>query len=209
MLWAIARWMQDTSEMISSQSFGRMATLPSSLRLLPSPQDVVTDWKTAIATSTQTWFREHPFLAWSLDHPMMSVIGLLLALLFIVSFLQLTVEVARQLWLVILQLPLQIARWVSLYLAKLARWSLTKIGRFLHDSLLSDEQGAITKEAVPHDASPVTTIALPEHHAAIADQEIAQLLYRLEELTQEQTKILHQIARLTEAQSVSNRIQLN
>ncbi|MEB3213460.1 MAG: hypothetical protein VKL39_19080 [Leptolyngbyaceae bacterium] len=238
---AIAQGMQDGSRMlvgklwqtqlwqehpVQAQPWSPAAELPQPLNLFPSPQSVVNDWRTAIATSMDTWFRDHPVLAWAIDHPIAGFVLILVTLLCLVSFFQLIIDVIRQLWLIILQLPLQILRWVLNQLATLMRLGLRNTRRLLTPSLLEMEPDAHPHETRSPQSAPMpelsrgelsmtdlsrgkvsrgelsmANLSIAEQQSPSADQEIAQLLYRLEQLTQEQTQILHQIARLTEAKS--------
>jgi hypothetical protein len=207
MLWAIAQWTQAMNHLPFQQRLDGMAIFAQAWRLLPAPQDVVNDWQTAIASTISAWFDDHPLLAWSLDHPVVSAIGFIISLLFLLSFVQLIIEMTRQLWLIILQLPLQLARWLSIGIASLLKFSAQRMSHVLRRSLFRNQRDdpytPRTSESAPVEPplSPMSNISVSDQAVAFTEPDIAQLLYRLEELAEEQTQILHQIARLTEAKS--------
>lgn len=186
-----------------------MANLPQALLFFRSPQNVISEWKMAIAATAESWFQDHPILAWLLDypmawllnHPLISLVVVGVGLLFLLSFLQLMVEMARKLWLVLLQLPLLLLRWAMGQTYALIRAALQRAGLpFLPLVSESPKQSSV-EELRSYESLRVQSTVPRDSDSALSNKDIAQLLYRLEQLTHEQTQILHEIALLTEAKS--------
>ncbi|MEM7771207.1 MAG: hypothetical protein AAF327_11950 [Cyanobacteria bacterium P01_A01_bin.37] len=209
MLWAIARCFQEFSVVPNHVSWRVVANPPQSFLFFRSPQHAISEWKMAIAAKADSWFQDHPILAWLLDypmawllnHPLISLVVVGVALLFFLSFLQLMVEMARKLWLVLLQLPLLLLRWAMGQIYVLTRAGLQRAGlSFLPLVSVSPKQSSV-EELRSYELLRVQSTLPRDSDSALANKDIAQLLYRLEQLTHEQTQILHEIAQLTEAKS--------
>ncbi|MDX2244665.1 MAG: hypothetical protein NW224_28660 [Leptolyngbyaceae cyanobacterium bins.302] len=59
----------------------------------------------AIALTVQTWMQEHPIIAWSLTHPLISLGILLIAIVLLRGLLDAVARLTEWIWLAILRAP--------------------------------------------------------------------------------------------------------
>jgi hypothetical protein len=62
--------------------------------------------------SFQGWMAEHPVLAWMTNHPLWSFLLFFFTLLLLWGFLGALARGLQQLWILLLQAPLKLLRWI-------------------------------------------------------------------------------------------------
>ncbi|MDX2229641.1 MAG: hypothetical protein NW220_08385 [Leptolyngbyaceae cyanobacterium bins.349] len=75
----------------------------------------------AIATLVQTWIQDHPIVAWSLTHPLLSGGGLLIAVVLVRGLLGAIARLTERIWLALLRAPVLLASWLLGAIANIFR----------------------------------------------------------------------------------------
>ncbi|XGV98862.1 MAG: hypothetical protein ACAF41_07955 [Leptolyngbya sp. BL-A-14] len=120
-----------------------------------------------VGDSIQSWLAEHPVLAWIVAHPLWTIVLLVLTLFLCWSLLGAIAQLMQQVWLALLQAPLKLAQWLSRKL----------IPNGLLQSFLRKEETSLTKLGSQQDLQ----------------EQLPQLLNRLEALRQEQEALIKEM----------------
>ncbi len=135
----------------------------------------------AVGDMMQDWLMGHPILGWGVMHPLWAL-GVIVALFFMSGgLLRAIAQLTEQLWIDLLQLPMRVVRWG---LAQLFPWWKPK-----SDSKISTQNSA-----------PVglyeQTFKQDHNGSQNANQQLFEIMVRLERIQQEQALLLQDIKTL-------------
>lgn len=174
--------------------------------------------KNALAGMLQSWLVDHPVLGWCLSHPLWAIASSLLTLFLGWGFLRAIARLVETLWIRLLQIPLQLSRWLVLGLLWLFRivFQSTKEAALepspsaidsVRDSVRDSDPQVISASsgisASLNGRSPLISASLilePEHQSSglAADlplenqRQLRKIMMRLEQLQREQAQLLQE-----------------
>ncbi|MCG9891327.1 MAG: hypothetical protein MH252_09645 [Thermosynechococcaceae cyanobacterium MS004] len=170
--------------------------------------------KNALAGMLQSWLVDHPVLGWCLSHPLWAIASSLLTLFLGWGFLRAIARLVETLWIRLLQIPLQLSRWLVIGLLWLFRlvFQSTKAAALetspsAIDSVRDSDPQVISAStdisASLNGRSPLISASLilkPEHQSSglAADlplenqRQLRKIMMRLEQLQREQAQLLQE-----------------
>lgn len=174
--------------------------------------------KNALAGMLQSWLVDHPVLGWCLSHPLWAIASSLLTLFLGWGLLRAIARLVETLWIMLLQIPLQLSRWLVLGLLWLFRlvFQSTKEASLEPSSLAIDSVRDAVRDLDPQVISassgisaslngrspliPASLIPGSEHQSSglAADlplenqRQLRKIMMRLEQLQSEQAQILQE-----------------
>jgi hypothetical protein len=153
--------------------------------------------QTAIAASVNDWLTEHPaifrllhVLSWSVNHPIISLVILLLTLAVISTMIKGIMSLISQVSWSILQIPLKLI------------WSVIQFSFSSLTKLSSLQLKSVSETKTP----PVTTNAQTVYQDK--QQRLAEISRRLEIIQQEQQQLLQEAANLMATDSIDLKIEV-
>lgn len=185
------------------------------------PQAAVNGFQHAIADSMQTWLANHPAIHWLVNHPIWGLILTVTSIFLFWGLLQAIADLTRQFWQMLIRLPLIFGQWLSSQVIRLGVLLVGKVRSQLWKqptfSIHADSANTIPSKHIAinrlllsrtTEDEIISNGAIPTHSEEIKplgdenpedeNPEIVQLLHRLEQIGQEQTQILRQIAAIAE-----------
>ena len=131
----------------------------------------------AVGEMIQDWLMGHPILGWGVAHPLWAL-GVIVALLFMSGgLLRAIAQLTEQLWIDLLRLPMRVVRWG---LAQLFPWWKPK-----SDSTINTQNSA-----------PVGLHEQNHNGSQSANQQLYEIMVRLEQIQHAQTLLLQDIKEL-------------
>lgn len=140
--------------------------------------------KNAISSLISDWINAHPKVFWLVSHPLISLALLFLVILIISGLLKALGQFFEKGWLVILQVPVRLSRFIfgSLY-------------QFLKG--LFTQNNLVIKSIKPVDLKTLSSQSLAHK------ERLAEIISRLDALNQEQNQLMQEAASLLRADEVS------
>lgn len=131
----------------------------------------------AVGDMIQDWLMGHPILGWGVTHPLWALIVVVALFFMSGGLLRAIAQLTEQLWIDLLRLPMGVVRWG---LAQLFPWWNPK-----SDSKISTQNSA-----------PVSLHEQNHIGSQCADQQLSEIMVRLERIQQEQSLLLQDIKTL-------------
>ncbi|MEM9217082.1 MAG: hypothetical protein AAGD25_22395 [Cyanobacteria bacterium P01_F01_bin.150] len=136
------------------------------------------------------WLGEHPLVYWFLSHPLI-LLGLsLLILLLLAGLVSAIAQLTQNLWLRLLQLPVQLVRALGQAIAI----GFQRLLQYFFKGLTADE----SDEPVPTTESSVLLLSRNDSFSSYTN--LQALLNRLERVRQEEAELIEQIKLLADEQ---------
>ncbi|WP_404789769.1 hypothetical protein [Altericista sp. CCNU0014] len=147
--------------------------------------------QSAVIEMIQNWLTARPMLDWAFAHPIWTSVGFAILLVLLGGLLRAIAQLTEQLWVRLLQLPMRVGRWILAQLFQLFRLPF-------RSPAIADLEPANTR-------SPAFNLAnlQDDSESPVSEQQLCDILVRLEHLQQEQTLLLQDIKRLISAQERS------
>ena len=148
-------------------------------------------------TPLEVWLGEHPFMHWFIVHPLVLLGFSLIALLLLAGLMSAIAHLTQNLWLRLLQLPIQIVQALGKAIATSLQWLFQRL--FARPtSRPNDIQAKKGDSAIQLSHPDLSYSSLEDgspHH------ELQHLLNRLDNLRQEEADLIEKIKTLVEEQS--------
>lgn len=138
----------------------------------------------AVAQMVQDWLLDHPILSWGILHPIWALVSGVLLLFVSGGLLKAIARLTEQLWIKLLQLPMQLSQWLLTRLFNWFRFQPFSSSNSLKPTLVSIQDSAFSAGNNPGKDS------------LDADRQLYEVMVRLEQLQQEQTQLLKDIKTL-------------
>jgi hypothetical protein len=136
----------------------------------------------------QTWLIHNPLLSWVFEYPVGGIVAVVILVLLFGGLVRAIAQITEQLWVRLLQMPMRAGQWVFTQLLHLLR---LKPRNPDHASALSPTQ------SLPPTLN--RSVPLPTS----SEQQLCEIMSRLERLQQEQTLLLQDIKTLLVVQQES------
>ena len=148
-------------------------------------------------TPLEVWLGEHPFMHWFLIHPLI-LLGLgLIVLLLLAGLMSAIAHLTQNLWLRLLQLPIQLVQALGKAIATSLQWLFQRL--FSRSTSVPSDIQATKGDSVIQLSS-----SNPSHSPlenASSHHELQRLIHRLDHIRQEEADLIEKIKALVEEKS--------
>jgi hypothetical protein len=127
----------------------------------------------------QSWLISSPLLGWGLAHPILGLTAAVAAVVLLGGLLRAIAQLTEQLWVKLLQMPMRVGQWLFFQLLCLLK---------VRPRTVANTQNLVTADSLK--------LALNETNTSEPDQQMYEIMVRLERLQQEQTLLLQDIKTL-------------
>lgn len=145
-------------------------------------------------TPLEIWLEDHPLVHWFLLHPLLMLSLMLIGLILLAGLMSAIAQLTQNLWLRLLQLPVQLVQSIGWAIATGLRQLFR---RFFHRSSLE----VLDESAISDHATNVDSALTRHKTVVISHNELQPLLERLEWVRQEESQLIEQIKALMDERS--------